>query len=40
MKYLIIGAILCASACTPVRMAGQAAVSTGQVVLGAADLVL
>ena len=40
MKYLILSAVLLTSACTPARIAGQAAVTTGQVVLGAADLVI
>ena len=31
---------LALSACSPVRMASQAIVTTGQVALGAADLVL
>lgn len=40
MRYLILCAALAASACTPARIATEAAVTTGQVVLGAADLVL
>ncbi len=41
MKILVILVALCAlTACAPARMAGNAAVTTGQVVLGAADLVL
>lgn len=40
MKYLILAALIATSACTPVRMAGQAVVSTGQLALGAADMVL
>jgi len=40
MKYLLVIAVLAATACTPMRMAGQAVVTTGQVALGAADLVL
>lgn len=37
----VLMAIVCAfAACTPVRMAGDAVVTTGQVALGAADMVL
>lgn len=39
-KLLVIIPLFLVLACTPVRMAGQAAVTTGQVVLGAADMVL
>ena len=39
-KLLILLACVALSACAPVRMVGDAAVTTGQVVLGAADLVL
>lgn len=40
MKYLLVCGIFFASACTPVRVVGNAVVTTGQVALGAADLVL
>lgn len=40
-KFLILGAaLLAASACTPVGMAADAAITTGQVALGVADLVI
>ena len=37
---LLLVALLAASACSPARMVGNAAIGTGQVVLGAADLVI
>ena len=40
MRMVLVLALLAASGCTPVRVAGDIAVGTGQVVLGAADLVL
>ena len=40
MKYVIIFAAIALTACTPVRLAGKAVVTTGQVALGAADLAL
>jgi len=40
MKYIVLIACLATAACTPARMAGQAVVSTGQLALGAADIVL
>jgi hypothetical protein len=42
MKTRLTLIIVCIAltACTPARIAGGAAVTTGQVVLGAADLVL
>jgi hypothetical protein len=40
MKYLIICAAIALTACTPARIATGAVVTTGQVALGAADLVL
>lgn len=40
MKILLLAAAIGLAACTPVRMAGDAVVTTGQVALGAADLVL
>ena len=39
-KAIIILGLLGLTACAPARIAGNAAVTTGQVVLGAADLVL
>lgn len=38
MKWLVL--MLALSACTPVRMVGNTAIGAGQVVLGAADVVL
>jgi hypothetical protein len=41
MKCAVIIAVLAAlTACTPVRMVGNAAIGAGQVVLGAADVVI
>ena len=41
MKFVVMTLVLTAlSACTPVRMVGNAAIGAGQVVLGAADVVL
>lgn len=40
MKRLILLAALAASACTPAKVVGNAAITGGQVVLGAADLVI
>ena len=40
LKFILVIACLTAVACTPARMAGKAVVSTGQLALGAADLVL
>ena len=41
MKFVVMTLVLAAlSACTPVRMVGNAAIGAGQVVLGAADVVL
>lgn len=39
-KAVILLGLIALTACAPVRIAGDAAVTTGQVVLGAADLVL
>lgn len=41
MKWAVIIVVLAAlTACTPVRMVGNAALGAGQVVLGAADVVI
>ncbi|WP_438956843.1 hypothetical protein [Cognatiyoonia sp.] len=41
MKYIFLATIaLFTTACTPARIAADAAVTTGQVVLGAADMLL
>ena len=39
-RLLLLVALLTASACTPARIAGDVAIGTGQVVLGAADLLI
>ena len=39
-KIVVILGLVALTACAPARIAGNAAVTTGQVVLGAADLVL
>lgn len=39
-KAILILGLAALTACAPARIAGNAAVTTGQVVLGAADLVL
>jgi hypothetical protein len=40
LRLIALSALLLAVACTPVRMAGDAAVGAGQLALGAVDLVL
>ena len=40
MRWLAVLVVLAVSACTPVKIVGNAAIGAGQVVLGAADVVL
>ena len=40
MRLLIVAALLAATACTPARIVGNAAIGTGKVALGAADMVI
>jgi len=41
MKWMMMGAVMLAlSSCAAARVAGDVAIGTGQVVLGAADLVI
>ncbi|MEY1555557.1 hypothetical protein AB3Y40_07965 [Yoonia sp. R2331] len=40
IRLLLLAALLAASACTPARVVGNAAITGGQVVLGAADMVI
>ena len=40
MRLILILVVLAVSACTPVRMVGNAAIGATQVVVGAADLVI
>lgn len=37
---LMLAALLVASACTPARIVGNTAIGAGQVVLGAADVII
>ena len=40
MRLFLLAAILAAGACTPARIVGNTAIGAGQVVLGAADVVI
>ena len=40
IRAILALAMLAAGACTPARMVGNAAIGTGQVVLGVADLAI
>ena len=40
IRALLLAALIAASACTPARVVGNAAIGTGQLVLGAADVVI
>ena len=40
IRLILLVAVLAASACTPARVVGNAAITGGQVVLGAADMVI
>ncbi len=40
IKLILLAVVLAASACTPVRLVGNTAIGAGQVVLGAADVVI
>lgn len=39
-RTLLLLAVLALSACTPARIVGNAAIDTGQIVLGAADALI
>ena len=39
-RLLMLAALLAASACTPARVVGNTAIGAGQIVLGAADVVI
>ena len=39
-RLMLVVALLAATACTPARVVGNAAITGGQVVLGAADMVI
>ena len=40
IRLLVLAALLAATACTPARIVGNTAIGAGQVVLGAADVVI
>ena len=39
-RLMIFAALIAVTACTPARIAGNAAITTGKVALGAADMVI